>query len=577
MGGVPRRERYESPRSADLRSPAAFLIWLARSQWLRILRGMLLGITWTVALTVPPYLLSRAIDDGLARNDLPALVRWTAALLGVGVLIAFLSIARHRTMTRVRMDASFRTVRATVRQCARLGGSLRRRVDAGEVAAVGMSDVLVVAMAMTVTGPGIGAVVAYVVVAVVLVGISPLLALVVLAGVPLVAVTVGPLLGRIERTATGYREAQGRLTQRLVDLLAGLPVLNGVGGKRFHQERYERDSRYLVSLGYDVGRPASWVGALQTGLPAFFLAAVTWLAARTAAQGGITVGGLVAVYGYLAMLVVPVSTLIGGAGDITRALVAGDRIVRLLRLEPDRQDGPDPSPVPDGGPLVDPDSRVEIEPGRLTALVGGDLAATAAVVDRLGRMSDTGATWAGIRLDALELVGLRERVLVADNDAALFAGTVREVIAGRHPAGEDRLRDAVHTAAAGDIVGALPGGLDAHLGPGATTLSGGQRQRLRLARAVHADPDVLLAVEPTSAVDAITEATIADRLRAHRMGRTTVVVTTSPLFLDRADRVVFLSGGSAVATGTHRELSAREPAYRELVARYAGTSPEPGS
>jgi ABC-type multidrug transport system fused ATPase/permease subunit len=363
----------------------------------------------------------------------------------------------------------------------------------------------------------------------------------------------------------------------LVDLLAGLPVLNGVGGKRFHQERYERHSQHLVALGYEVGRPASWVGALATGLPALFLAAVTWLAARTAAQGGITVGELVAVYGYMAMLVVPVSSLIEGGGDIARGLVSAARVVRLLRLEPDRRDGPDPLPVPDGGPLVDPASGVEIEPGRLTALVGGDPAATAAVVDRLGRLRETDATLAGVRLDALELVGLRERVLVADNDAALFAGTVGEVIAGRHPAGEDRIRAAVHTAAAGDVVEALPGGLDAHLGPGATTLSGGQRQRLRLARAVHADPQVLLAVEPTSAVDATTEATIADRLRAHRTGRTTVVVTSSPLLLDRADRVVFRSEGSAVASGTHRELSAREPAYRELVARYAGSSPEPAS
>lgn len=536
---------------------------------------MVLGTSWMVALTLSPYMLSRAIDDGLFPNNTPVLLHWAAALVGAGGLVAALGIARHRAMTRIRIDASFRTVRATVRQCTHLGASLRRRVDAGEVTAVGISDVLVVSQSMTVTGPGLGAVVAYVVVAVVLVGVSPLLALVVLAGVPLLAITIGPLLRRIERTGTGYREAQGGLTQRLVDLLAGLPVLNGVGGKRFHQERYERHSQHLVSLGYEVGRPASWVGALATGLPALFLAAVTWLAARTAAQGGITVGELVAVYGYMALLVVPVSSLIEGAGDITRGLVAAARIVRLLRLEPDRRDGPDPLPVPDGGLLVDPDFGVEIEPGRLTALVGGDPAATAAVVDRLGRMSQTDATLAGVRLDALELVGLRERVLVADNDAALFAGTVGEVIAGRHPAGEDGIRAAVHTAAAGDVVGALPGGLDAHLGPGATTLSGGQR--LRLARAVHADPEVLLAVEPTSAVDATTEATIADRLRAHRTGRTTVVVTSSPLLLDRADRVVFLSGGSAVASGTHRELSAREPAYRELVARYTGASPEPAS
>jgi ABC-type bacteriocin/lantibiotic exporter with double-glycine peptidase domain len=213
----------------------------------------------------------------------------------------------------------------------------------------------------------------------------------------------------------------------------------------------------------------------------------------------------------------------------------------------------------------------------LTALVGGDPAAVADVVDRLGRLRETDATLAGVRLDALEPAGLRDRVLVADNAAALFAGTVREIIAGRRPAAEDGIRAAVHTAAAGEVVEALPGGLDAHLGTGATTLSGGQRQRLRLARALYADPQVLLAVEPTSAVDAITEAMIAERLHAHRAGRTTVVVTSSPLMLDRADRVVFLSAGAAVASGSHRELSAREPAYRELVARHAGSAPEPAT
>ncbi|WP_232021337.1 MULTISPECIES: ABC transporter ATP-binding protein [Pseudonocardia] len=534
---------------------------------------MALGSAWMVALVSPPYLLSRVIDDGLVPGDTTALLSWAGALVGVGFLVAALGIARHRTMTRIRMDASFRTVRATVRQCARLGASLRRRLDTGEITTVGIADVQVVSQAMTVTGPGFGAVVAYVVVAVVLVAISPLLAVVVLAGVPLLAITIGPLLRRIERTAGGYRGIQGGLTHRLVDLLAGLPVLNGLGGKGFHQERYERQSQRLVAVGYQVGGPTSWVGALATGLPALALAAVTWLAARTAAQGGITVGELAAVYGYLAMLAVPVSALIEGAGDIARGLVSADRVVRLLRLEPDRRDGPDALAVPDAGPVLDPTSGVEIEPGQLTALVGADPAAAAAVVDRLGRLCETDATVAGVRIDALEPAGWRERVVVADNDAALFAGTVGEIVAGRFPIEQERVRAAVHTAAADDVVGALPGGLEAQLNGGATTLSGGQRQRLRLARVVYADPQVLLAVEPTSAVDAITEATIAERLRVYRSGRTTVVVTSSPLILDRADRVVFLPERGPAASGTHSELSAREPAYRELVGRRSGTEP----
>jgi ABC-type multidrug transport system fused ATPase/permease subunit len=103
-----------------------------------------------------------------------------------------------------------------------------------------------------------------------------------------------------------------------------------------------------------------------------------------------------------------------------------------------------------------------------------------------------------------------------------------------------------------------------------TTLSGGQQQRLRLARALAFDPPVLVLVEPTSAVDAHTEATIADRLRAARAGRTTVVITTSPLLLDRADQVAQFGGGRVVATGTHQELVRTNPQYTATVLREGG-------
>ena len=307
----------------DLAGPLRFLFWLARSQSRRIALGGVLGTLWMVGLAVPPWVLSRAVDEGLVAGDTSALIRWAVVLLIVTVLNALLGIARHRTMTKVRMDASFRAVRASVEHTARLGASLPGRVSTGEIVTVGIADVYTVAMALTVAGPGVGAVVAYAVVAVVLFTTSPLLAAVVLAGVPLLAVAVGPFLQRIERTGGEYRVHQGRLTTRLVDVLAGLRVLNGLGGKEFVAERYEQQSQGLVGHGYRVAGPASWVGALSTGLPALFLAAVVWLSARMAATGAITIGDVVAVYGYVAVLVVPVSAFIEGGGDIARARVAG--------------------------------------------------------------------------------------------------------------------------------------------------------------------------------------------------------------------------------------------------------------
>jgi ABC-type transport system involved in cytochrome bd biosynthesis fused ATPase/permease subunit len=140
------------------------------------------------------------------------------------------------------------------------------------------------------------------------------------------------------------------------------------------------------------------------------------------------------------------------------------------------------------------------------------------------------------------------------------------VVAGRDEPDDDRVRAAIDTAVAQDVATEL----DREIEWRGRNLSGGQRQRVRLARAVHADPEMLLTVEPTSAVDAHTEAAIAERLVAAREGRGTVVATTSPVLLDRADVVHYLVDGRVAATGTHRSLIADEPGYRELVTRVFG-------
>ncbi|WP_327154706.1 ABC transporter ATP-binding protein [Streptomyces tubercidicus] len=558
------------PGSAGHRSAGRYVWWLVFSQRGRVAAGATYGSLWMVGLMLPPYVLSRAIDEGLVPGRMPVLLGWVAVLFGVGVANAWLAVMRHRTMTRIRMDATFRTVRAIVAHTLRLGAALPRKVTAGEVLTIGIGDVAVISQTLTMTGPGVGGVLAYGVVAVLLLTVSPLLAGVVLLGVPLLALLVGPLLGRLQGAEARYRERQSGLAARLTDLVGGLRVLNGLGGKEVFADRYRRESRALRGEGYRVGAVTSWVQALGVGLPTLFLAAVTWLAARMAAQGAITVGELVAVYGYAAALVVPVSFFIEGGYDLTRGLVAARRVVRFLRLEPDAADGagdaagdaPEAAAV-----LCDPASGVQVVPGLLTALAAARPGESAAVVDRLGRFADSAATWGAVRLDEIALPQVRDRILVADNEAELFAGTLREVVSGRRDRTEEAIGRAVRTALAEDIVRGLPDGLDSAVEAQGGNLSGGQRQRLRLVRALLADPEVLLAVEPTSAVDAHTEAGIAARLHDARAGRTTVVTSTSPLLLDRADRVYFLVGGRAVAVGSHRQLLDEQPGYRRLVAR----------
>jgi ABC-type bacteriocin/lantibiotic exporter with double-glycine peptidase domain len=524
----------------------------------------MLGTAWMVNLTLPPYLISHAIDDGLQPGHYSQLLGWVAALLAVGLLNAGLAILRHRTLTKVRMNAAFRTVHAVVVKATELGGGLTRSVTAGEVVTIGIGDVWTISTSLTFVGPGVGGVVAYLVVAVLLLEISPVLALVVLLGAPLVAIAIGPVLARLRRVGMVYREHQGGLTSQLVDIVEGLQVLNGLGGKPLFVGRYHERSQRLQREGYRVGSVSSWIPALGAGLPMLFLACVTWLAARMAAQHSISIGELIAVYGYVAMLVVPIAELIDAGLTLSQSMVSAGRVLSVLTLQ--REDSGTLAPPAHPADLADPDSGVVIRAGRFTALTGSRPADAAEILDRLGGFSPSRATWGDVPLAAIEPGQLRREILMADNEADIFAGTLREVVSGRWQPTDEAILRALHTAAAVDIIEALPDGLASRITAQARNLSGGQRQRVRLVRALLAEPTVLLAVEPTSAVDAHTEAAIGPRLREARAGRTTVLATSSPLLLGQADEVHWLVDGQVVASGSHAELLATD-SYAALISR----------
>jgi ABC-type multidrug transport system fused ATPase/permease subunit len=195
--------------------------------------------------------------------------------------------------------------------------------------------------------------------------------------------------------------------------------------------------------------------------------------------------------------------------------------------------------------------------------------AAAALADRLGMCApevDDEVTLGGVPLSALARAEVRRRVVVSDTAATLFAGRRGDRL---DVGGRGGIERALATASADDILDALPDGLDSVVTERGRSFSGGQRQRLVLVRALTSDPEVLVLIEPTSAVDAHTEARIAARLRDHRAGRTTVVTTSSPLMLDAVDEVAFLRDGRVVATGTHTELLETRADYRMVVTREA--------
>src|SRR5437763_5998519 len=420
---------HPEPGVPDTRGPVRYIWWLVRCQPWRVLRGSAVGTAWMVALSVRPYLVARAIDDGLRRDARAALLWWVGAIVAAGVGLAYLGIMRHRTMTFVREDASARSAAVLLRHLARLGAVLPRKLAAGEVATVGGADIAHTSQVLTMTGPGVGAVVAYGVVAVLLWSVSPLLALCVLLGVPAVMVTIAPLLRRLERAQSVYRHQQGLLTTRAGDIVAGLRVLAGVGGRGLFARRYAARSQRLLIEGYRVGAVDSWIEALTIVIPGLFLSAVVWLAARMAAAGAITIGQMVAVYGYVAVLIVPVWFLLEGGYDLIRGRVAARRIVALLTLAPDDAGGRGTGPGPDGpADLRDPATGLVVPAGRLLGVATDDPAQAIALADRLGRYVPSEVTWGGVPLAGVALAEVRARILVADHDSYVFAGTLREIL-----------------------------------------------------------------------------------------------------------------------------------------------------
>jgi ABC-type multidrug transport system fused ATPase/permease subunit len=556
------------PGIPDDRSATRYLGWLARRTWPSTTGGAVFGIVWMTCQALVPAIIGRAIDAGLTRRAGGALLTWSLVLLGIGVVQAATGVTRHRLAVFNWLAGAYRTVQVAVRQSNRLGSALPRRLQAGEVVAIGTADISHIGGALDITARGAGSLVAIVTVTVILLSTSLPLGLVVVLGVPLLMAVVGLLIRPLHHRQHAYREQQGRLTGRASDLVGGLRVLRGVGGEPVMSGRYRAESQRLRAAGLRVASVEALLEAAQVLLPGIFLVLVTWLGARFALSGRITLGQLVSFYGYAAFLVAPLRQLTETLDKLTRGHVSSRRVVRMLRTRTDLPDPVRPAPAPGTGELVDSVSGVVVRPGLVTAIAAAVPADAVAITDRLGRYVDAApgmaATLAGVPLHDLDLATVRQRILVADNEARLFSGPLRGDL---DPSGTAPLADALAAAGADEIVAALPAGLRTEVAERGRTFSGGQQQRLRLARALIADPEVLVLVEPTSAVDAHTEARIADRLGPARRGRTTVVCSTSPLVLDRADVVLHVEDGVVVAEGTHRELLAGHPGYARTVLR----------
>jgi ABC-type multidrug transport system fused ATPase/permease subunit len=558
----------DHPGTADHRSPGRFLWWLAKGQWRSLVGGMFFGIIWMSSQAVMPAVIGRAIDRGVAARDWDQLLTWSLILLLIGLVQAATGIIRHRFAVTNWLIAAYRTVQLVTHQTVNLGGTLPRKVSTGEVVAIGTSDLSHLGQVMDVTARFAGAIVSFLLVSVILISTSVTLGLVVLIGVPLLMLMVGPLLSPLQQRSARQRSLMGSLSNTASDIVGGLRVLRGIGGEQVFHDRYRRESQQTRRAGVEVAKLQSVLEAMQVFLPGVFVVVVVWLGARYAVAGQITPGELVAFYGYSAFLMIPLRTATEYANKVIRARVAARRVCHVLALTPDVVEPTTPAPSPPvGSSLYDVRSGLCVRAGRLTAIVSEQPDESAALADRLGLCAaepDDDVRLGDVPLTLLRRAEVRRRIVVSDTAAMLFSGRLADRLDVNRTGGVDLALD---TASAADILEALPEGLDTLVAERGRTFSGGQRQRLVLARVLTVDPEILVLVEPTSAVDAHTEARIAARLRRHREGRTTVVTTSSPLMLDAVDEVAFLRDGRVVATGVHGDLLTDNREYRRVVTR----------
>ncbi len=596
----------------DTRSPRTFLRWMVRQQGALFWAGLLVAIVWMVPQTLGPWMVGRAIDTGIIAGDASATLRWVLILGAVTAIGAMSGVVYHTIIVREWLIALYGTTKLVTRKALQLGHILTRRTPTGEVLSVSGSDGDQFGALMEVTTRAISQFVAYLVVAGIVLSTSVRMGVLVLLAAPLLVVLGTPLLRPMQRWQGIERSRNSELTSKATDIVAGLRILRGIGGEDTFGGNYADQSQRVRHSGVLAGK---WYGAVEAVgvlISGGFVVVLMWLGTREVAEGRLTVGQFVSFLGYGLFLLAPMRTFVEFALKWIRSVVSARKAIAVLSQRPPWVEPEHPHAFPSMAPIIDEASGAVFEPGRLTMVVSAVPDDSAALADRLGRylpsdegtlVSDEipedlkgraarrersrrtlqreeqarrdeerarqawGVTVGGVDLGAIRLDEVRRHVLVSDTAPQVFAGTLRDAVdpLGRLTRSEAEL--ALHTAVAEDVFDAMPGGWQGELDERGRGLSGGQRQRLVLMRALAADPEVLVLVEPTSAVDAHTEARIAERLAPNRDGRTTIVMTASPLLLHHADDVILLEDGKATTRGRHVDLLASSAAYRSVVVR----------
>ena len=595
----------------DTRSPLRFLRWTLRQQGNVVAVGVMIGVLWQLPLIVGPWIFGRAIDAGVVGKDPGAIATGAGALLAVTLIGALFGILLHTLVVRSWLISLYGTTMAVTRKAAQMGHVLPRRSPTGEILSVASSDSDEFGAMTEIIARAGSQLVSFLAVSAIVMATSLRLGIVVLVAAPILVGVALPFLRPLHRRQELERSRNSELTSMATDIVAGLRILRGIGGERTFGRNYAVQSQSSRAAGVSAGIWQAVIEALGVLFSGVFLVLLLWLGTREVLADRLTIGQLISFLGYGLYLIGPIRTFFEFAQKITRSMVSARKAIAIFEPEPPWRDRPVPAELDHHAGLTDELTGLTVHHGELTVVVSAVPEETARLADRLGRYlppdtdpiseaPDEGlkgraarvarserarrraeiaardaerarGAWR-VRLGDVDLADasfadVRSTILVSDTGSQLFAGTLQDAVDPHRRLTRRQAEEALLAANAEDVYDALPGGWQGELDERGRGLSGGQRQRVVLARALATAAPILVLVEPTSAVDAHTEARIAERVTRLRSGRTTVVCTVSPLWLHHADRVVVLADDRVVADGHHEYLLAHDPAYRAVVAR----------